>query len=131
MSRENTTLSQTPLPSQASEIDDTVQDIPTVQKSAELSDSMRKNLMRFSFLLATGLLKRTAKRHRFVAVGTRFVVGLSNHYLPWGWKGTPVLSCLNGKMVIPKLLRQGVVTWCHESLCQPGESRTELTIKQL
>jgi hypothetical protein len=34
------------------------------------------------------------------------------------------------KIYIPKSLRRRVVNWYHEQLCHPGETRTELTIKQ-
>ena len=36
----------------------------------------------------------------------------------------------DGKIVVPKTLQKRCVQWYHESLCHPGETRTELTICQ-
>lgn len=40
------------------------------------------------------------------------------------------LICYNGKIVVPSRLQQRVVTWYHNHLCHPGETRTEATIRQ-
>ena len=40
------------------------------------------------------------------------------------------LLCLHDKIIIPHSLQTHVVEWYHNQLCHPGESRTELTIKQ-
>ena len=40
------------------------------------------------------------------------------------------LICNNNKIVIPKILQQRTVDWYHEMLCHPGETRTELSIRQ-
>jgi hypothetical protein len=37
------------------------------------------------------------------------------------------LICRNEKIVIPKVLQQRIVTWYHDMLCHPGETRTEQT----
>ncbi len=44
--------------------------------------------------------------------------------------GGEQLVCYDGKIYIPKPLRLNVITWYHEYLCHPGETRTEETIKQ-
>ena len=40
------------------------------------------------------------------------------------------LICAGDKIVIPESLKRRVVTWYHEVLCHPGETRTEMTIRQ-
>jgi RNase H-like domain found in reverse transcriptase/Reverse transcriptase (RNA-dependent DNA polymerase)/Integrase zinc binding domain/Retroviral aspartyl protease len=45
--------------------------------------------------------------------------------------GTNVmLICHKNQIVIPKQLQQAIVTWYHNQLCHPGETRTEQTIRQ-
>jgi hypothetical protein len=41
-----------------------------------------------------------------------------------------LLICKHDKIVIPKPLRQRVISWYHETLCHPGINRTEETISQ-
>jgi transposase InsO family protein len=36
----------------------------------------------------------------------------------------------NDKIVVPKTLQKRIVSWYHETLCHPGETRTEATIAQ-
>ena len=43
---------------------------------------------------------------------------------------TRELVCYNGLIVIPKTLKKKVVEWYHTTLCHPGETRTEQTIRQ-
>ena len=43
---------------------------------------------------------------------------------------TRELICYNGLIVIPKTLKKKVVEWYHTTLCHPGETRTEQTIRQ-
>ena len=40
------------------------------------------------------------------------------------------LIAKNGKIVIPKSLQKRCVDWYHHSLCHPGMTRTEQTIRQ-
>jgi predicted aspartyl protease len=40
------------------------------------------------------------------------------------------LICHNTKIAIPLPLQQRIVDWYHETLCHPGETRTEQTIRQ-
>ena len=40
------------------------------------------------------------------------------------------LICYNDKIVIPTTLQKRVVEWYHETLCHPGETRTEQTLRQ-
>ena len=40
------------------------------------------------------------------------------------------LICYNGKIVIPEPLQKHIVTWYHHTLCHPGMTRTEETIRQ-
>jgi hypothetical protein len=40
------------------------------------------------------------------------------------------LICYNEKIVIPTALQRHVVEWYHETLCHPGETRTEQTLRQ-
>jgi RNase H-like domain found in reverse transcriptase/Integrase zinc binding domain len=40
------------------------------------------------------------------------------------------LLCFKGRIMIPKRLQRRIVTWYHEQLCHPGETRTESTIAQ-
>ena len=40
------------------------------------------------------------------------------------------LICKNNKIVLPKILIERVVEWYHTTLCHPGETRTEQTIRQ-
>ena len=40
------------------------------------------------------------------------------------------LLCYSGKIVIPKALQKKIVEWYHVTLLHPGETRTELTIRQ-
>jgi transposase InsO family protein len=40
------------------------------------------------------------------------------------------LICHNGKIVLPTSLQLKTVEWYHNTLCHPGETRTELTIRQ-
>ena len=40
------------------------------------------------------------------------------------------LICRNRKNLIPKQLEKQVVEWYHNALCNPGETRTELSITQ-
>ncbi len=40
------------------------------------------------------------------------------------------LVCHNDKIVVPTALQDQVVHWYHNSLCHPGETRTEQTIRQ-
>ena len=44
--------------------------------------------------------------------------------------GGEQLVCYDGKIYVPPALRANVVTWYHEYLCHPGETRTEETIRQ-
>jgi cleavage and polyadenylation specificity factor subunit 1 len=46
-----------------------------------------------------------------------------------GEKKYPLL-CQSGKIVIPKTLQKRIVEWYHTTLLHPGETRTELTIRQ-
>ena len=41
-----------------------------------------------------------------------------------------LLICKNNKIVLPKILIERVVEWYHTTLCHPGETRTEQTIRQ-
>lgn len=41
-----------------------------------------------------------------------------------------MLICMNDKIVIPKQLEKRIVSWYHEQLCHPGETRTEQSIRQ-
>ena len=43
---------------------------------------------------------------------------------------TSTLIVKNDKIVVPTTLQQQCVQWYHESLCHPGESRTEQAIRQ-
>ncbi len=40
------------------------------------------------------------------------------------------LICHNGKISLPPSLQQRTVDWSHNTLCHPGETRTEQTIRQ-
>jgi hypothetical protein len=40
------------------------------------------------------------------------------------------LICYNDKIAIPTALQKRVVEWYHETLCHPGETRTEATLRQ-
>lgn len=40
------------------------------------------------------------------------------------------LICRHDKIVIPTILRERIVTWYHDMLCHPGETRTEQTLRQ-
>jgi hypothetical protein len=40
------------------------------------------------------------------------------------------LICTHERIVIPAILQRRIVTWYHEQLCHPGETRTENTLKQ-
>ena len=40
------------------------------------------------------------------------------------------LLCYSGKILIPKTLQKRIVEWYHTTLLHPGETRTELTIRQ-
>ena len=40
------------------------------------------------------------------------------------------LICRNNKICLPKALQKKTVDWYHEMICHPGETRTELTIRQ-
>jgi Integrase zinc binding domain len=44
--------------------------------------------------------------------------------------GGEQLVCYDQKIYVPPALRNNVVTWYHEYLCQPGETCTEETIGQ-
>ena len=44
--------------------------------------------------------------------------------------GGEQLVCYDGKIYVPPPLRNNIVTWYHEYLCHPGETRTEETIRQ-
>ena len=44
--------------------------------------------------------------------------------------GGEQLVCYDEKIYVPPALRNNVVTWYHEYLCHPGETRTEETIRQ-
>src|SRR5210317_352670 len=46
-----------------------------------------------------------------------------------GEKKYPLL-CYAGKILIPKTLQKRIVEWYHTTLLHPGETRTELTIRQ-
>ena len=43
---------------------------------------------------------------------------------------TTELIVKNGEIVVPATLQQSCVRWYHESLCHPGTTRTENTIRQ-
>ena len=43
---------------------------------------------------------------------------------------TRKLICWNGKIVVPQSLQRHMVEWYHSTLCHPGATRTEMTIKQ-
>ena len=45
-------------------------------------------------------------------------------------KKQELISCHNGKILVPALLQKRVVEWYHMILCHPGELRTEQTICQ-
>ena len=45
-----------------------------------------------------------------------------------GKKYSPI--CYKDKIVIPKDLQKRVIEWYHHTLCNPGETRTELSIAQ-
>ena len=40
------------------------------------------------------------------------------------------LICLHNKIALPKVLQMRTVQWYHDTLCHPGETRTEQTIRQ-
>ena len=40
------------------------------------------------------------------------------------------LICQNNKICLPTALRKKTVDWYHEMLCNPGETRTEHTLRQ-
>ena len=40
------------------------------------------------------------------------------------------LICLNNKIVVPTSLQNRIVQWYHNTLCHPGQNRTETTIRQ-
>ena len=40
------------------------------------------------------------------------------------------LITYNGKISVPRVLQERLVHWYHDRLCHPGETRTELTIRQ-
>jgi hypothetical protein len=40
------------------------------------------------------------------------------------------LAIYNNKIIIPKVLQNNVVNWCHDQLCHPEMPRTELSITQ-
>lgn len=46
-----------------------------------------------------------------------------------GGKSYDLIVTNDDKIVIPKRLQKRVVTWYHETLCHPGETRTEQTIR--
>jgi hypothetical protein len=46
-----------------------------------------------------------------------------------GGKHYDLIVTENTKIVVPKQLQKRVVTWYHETLCHPGETRTEQTIR--
>ena len=46
-----------------------------------------------------------------------------------GEKKYPLL-CYTGKILIPKTLQKRIVEWYHTTLLHPGETRTEMTIRQ-
>jgi hypothetical protein len=43
-------------------------------------------------------------------------------------ESTAVLT-LNGKILIPIVIRNPVIDWYHQYLCHPGATRTEATIR--
>jgi hypothetical protein len=47
-----------------------------------------------------------------------------------GGDKTHDLICKNGKIFVPQTLQRRLVHWYHKMLCHPGETRTELTIRQ-
>ena len=44
-------------------------------------------------------------------------------------KGSHVITT-NGKIYVPKRLRQRILSWYHHYLCHPGSTRTEQTLRQ-
>jgi hypothetical protein len=56
-----------------------------------------------------------------------------NNYREIPFRGgdkTHDLICKNDKIVVPQPLQRRLVHWYHEMLCHPGETQTELTIRQ-
>jgi hypothetical protein len=54
----------------------------------------------------------------------------SKHLSRKTFHGGEQLVCYDEKIYVPPALRNNVVTWYHEYLCHPGETRTEETIRQ-
>jgi transposase InsO family protein len=57
----------------------------------------------------------------------------SPHYHLHSFRGgecSVKLICYKKKIVIPAAMQKQLVTWYHEQLCHPGETRTEQTIRQ-
>ena len=56
--------------------------------------------------------------------------GPTKHFSRKTFRGGEQLLCHDGKIYVPPALRRNVVTWYHDYLCHPSETRTEETIKQ-
>jgi hypothetical protein len=47
-----------------------------------------------------------------------------------GGDTTHILICRKGKIALPPSLQQKTIDWYHETLCHPGETQTEQTLRQ-
>ena len=58
------------------------------------------------------------------------LVTSNKRYSRKSFHGGEQLVCYDEKIFVPTPLRRNVITWYHEYLCHPGETRTEETIRQ-
>ena len=117
-------------PKLPSEPDWTRTDCPDVRQLAEAFALQEFTLPEDAYPLRLKTIMREQQKDQVLLTNARKP---DTRYQITSFRGGGInrkLICLNGKIVIPATLQKRVVNWYHETLCHPGETRTENTISQ-
>ena len=99
-------------------------------KMAELFGQTKSDLPSDIYPLKYSTLQRAQQQDKSLH---RVLNKSENQYRFTTFRGGGIhhtLICHNGKIVIPESLQKQVVEWYHQTLCHPGMTRTEQTIRQ-
>jgi hypothetical protein len=102
--------------------------IPTKEQMAELfaaENDLPTDAFPLSFPILSTFQKRDASTDELLRKDVH-----NKHYSRQTFHGGEQLVCYDGKIFVPPPLRKNVVSWYHDYLCHPGETRTEETIRQ-
>eukprot|EP00957_Ditylum_brightwellii_P057809 4383764-Ditylum_brightwellii.AAC.1 len=78
------------------------------------------------YLLQFKLIQAEQQQDKYLLEKARIS---STNYKDKGFKKQQLI-CLNDKVVVPKSLHSKIVNWYHVNLCQPGQTKAEVTDRQ-